>query len=191
MNEDARDADEEWIARCLRGETEAFRYLVEHHERMVRSLIRRLIAQDHEVDEIAQQTFVSAFEHLGRFTGKAQFSTWLGQIAINKSRDWLRVRRRRSADINDDIDLAELEFRDPAPGPAERMDERRRDAQIQAALRRLRPAEREVIVLKYIEGHDYETVARLLDCTVAAAKVRSLRAREAMKRMLQEMGIEP
>ena len=59
------------------------------------------------------------------------------------------------------------------------------------ALAQLRPAEREVIVLKHIAGHDYETVARLLGCKVEAAKVRALRAREALKLILQQMGIEP
>ena len=187
----ARDEEREWIARCLRGETQAFRFLIERHERMVRSLIRRLIAQDHEVDELAQQTFVSAFEHLRGYTGAARFSTWLGQIALNKSRDWLRARRRRGADIDDDADVADLEIGDPGPGPEDQTASRRRDVQIQAALARLRPAEREVIVLKHIEGHDYETVARLLGCKVEAAKVRALRAREALKRILQQMGIEP
>lgn len=187
----ARDEEREWIARCLRGETRAFRFLVERHERMVRSLIRRLIAQDHEVDELAQQTFVSAFEHLGRYAGEARFSTWLGQIALNKSRDWMRARRRRQVDIDDDADGAELDVGDPGLGPEEQTASRRRDVQIQAALAQLRPAEREVIVLKHIQGHDYETVARLLGCKVEAAKVRALRAREALKRILQQMGIEP
>lgn len=187
----AQDEEREWIARCLRGETQAFQFLVERHERMVRSLIRRLVAQDHEVDELAQQTFVSAFEHLRRYTGEAQFSTWLGQIALNKSRDWMRARRRRRACIDDNTDGAHLEVDDPGPGPEEQMAEHRRDAQIQAALARLRPVEREVIVLKHIVGHNYETVASLLCCSVEAAKVRALRARTKLKQILQEMGIEP
>lgn len=183
---DRQDQEHEWVTRCLNGDTRAFRPLVERYERMVRAVIRRLIDAEHEVDELAQQTFVTAYESLAQYSGGAKFSTWLCQIALNKCRDVLRARRRQRED-----DIEDLEIESNAAGPDDRLDEKQHDARLQAALHRLRPADREVIVFKYILDHSYEEVARILGCTADAAKVRSHRAREELKKILEGMGMAP
>ena len=191
VTSDPQHEEAGWIARCREGEAQVFRFLVERYERMVRGVIRRLTATEHEVDELAQQSFISAYEKLAQFNGSCQFSTWLCQIALNKARDALRARRHRT----DDVDIDELELESAEDGPQARVEaaqvERLRDRQLQAALGALKPEDREVIVLKYLHEHDYETVGRMLGCTVQAAKVRSLRARERLKHILQRMGVEP
>ena len=188
---DIRQREEgEWIERCLRGEQRVYAYLVQRYERMVRSVIRRLIVSDAEVDDLAQAAFVTAYENLAQFEGTARFSTWVCEIALNKSRDWLRGQRRRQANIDEDADVERVDVGDPSDGPERKAELKQRDGKLQAALARLRAGEREVIVLKYVEGHDYETVARMLGCSVDAAKVRSLRAREVLKEVLKQMGVE-
>jgi RNA polymerase sigma-70 factor, ECF subfamily len=183
--------ESEWIERCLRGEERAYAQLVQRYERMVRSVVRRLIVSDAEVDDLAQAAFVTAYENLSQYNADARFSTWLCQIALNKCRDWLRARERRRANIDEDTDVDRVDVGDPSDGPEFQAESKERDAQLQRALARLRASEREVIVLKYIEGHDYETVAQMLGCSVDAAKVRSLRARDALKRVLERMGVRP
>ncbi len=180
--------DDRWIARCLAGEVWAFERLLESHETMVRSMIRRLVDAEHEVDELAQQTFVAAYENLRQYAGTARFSTWLCQIALNKSRDHMR-RRRRARQEETDVD--ELDLASDARGPDGLLAAKQLDRQLQAALRAMRRADREVIVFKYIAGHSYETVAQILGCTPQAAKVRSMRARDELKKVLEGMGIEP
>lgn len=184
---DQRDEEGEWISRCLAGDTQAFRPLVERYERMVRAVVRRLIGAAHEVDDLAQMTFVTAYERLAQYSGDARFSTWLCEIALNKSRDALRSRRREP----EAAAVEELDLESGAPGPEARLAEKQRDAQLQAALRRLKPADREVVVFKYILGCSYEEVARVLACTPEAAKVRSHRAREQLKHVLESMGVTP
>ena len=179
--------EHEWIRRCLHGETVAFRPLLERYERMVRAVIRRLVDVEHEVDELAQQTFISAYENLTQYSHGAKFSTWLCQIALNKSRDHLRARVRR----RDDTDIDEVDCVSEAAGPDGLLQGKQLDAQLQAALHRLKQADRELIVFKYVLGYDYETVAQILGCTPEAAKVRSHRARVEMKQLLERMGIEP
>lgn len=174
------------MARCLGGDPQAFRPLVQRYERMVRSVIRRLIAAEHAVDEVAQQTFVTAYESLAQYSGDARFSTWLCQIALNKSRDALRTWHRRPEE-----DINGLELESAAAGPEGGLEEKQRHAHLQAALRRLKPADREVIVFKYILGFSYEEVAKTIGCTPDAAKVRSHRAREELKKVLEGMGNVP
>jgi RNA polymerase sigma-70 factor (ECF subfamily) len=185
-----RDQEEAgWIACCRRGETRAFAPLIARYERMVRSVIRRLVVRDDEVDELAQATFVTAWERLAQYTASAKFSTWLCQIAVNKCRDRYRTRRRREAAYGEPPEPEAMP--DDAPGPEQRLAERELDAQLQAALGQLKPQDRELIVFKYIEGHDYETIARILGCTPQAAKVRSVRARVTLKELLRQLGVEP
>lgn len=184
---DQRDEESEWVSRCLGGDTQAFRPLVERYERMVRAVVRRLIGAAHEVDELAQMTFVTAYERLAQYSGSARFSTWLCEIALNKSRDALRSRRREP----EAADVEALDLESGTPGPEARLEEKQRDAQLQAALQRLKPADREVVVFKYLLGCSYEEVARVLGCTPEAAKVRGHRAREELKHVLESMGVRP
>lgn len=188
--DDSQREEAAWIARCQGGETQAFRFLVERYERMVRAVIRRLITADHDVDELAQQSFVSAYEKLAQFNGTCRFSTWLCQIALNKARDAMRARRYREGDV----DVGELELESGEDGPQAQLETQqetqRCDRQLQAALGSLKPEDREVIVLKYLQEYDYGRVAEMLGCTVQAAKVRSLRARARLKEILQRMGVE-
>lgn len=180
--------EQEWVARCRQGEIEAFSFLVVRYERMMRSVIRRMLARDEDVDDMAQASFVTAFERLAQYSGQSRFSTWLCQIAVNKCRDLYRSRRdaggwRDGGDAPDPVD--------DALGPEQRYEARQKDAVLQAALGRLKPQDRELIVMKYIAGHDYETVARILGCSPQAAKVRSVRARTTLRAILSGMGVEP
>lgn len=180
------DEESIWVSRCLSGDTHYFRPLLQRYERMVRSVIRRLIANEHDVDEIAQQTFVTAYESLAQYSGGARFSTWLCQIALNKSRDALRTQRRRpQAEVDD------FEIESTAAGPDRQLEEKQHDIRLQAALCQLKPADREVVVFKYIMNFSYEDVAKTIGGTPEAAKVRSHRAREELKRILENMGVAP
>jgi RNA polymerase sigma-70 factor (ECF subfamily) len=179
----------EWIERCRHGETRAFAPLVARYERMVRSVIRRLVGREDEVDELAQVTFVTAWERLAQYSATAKFSTWLCQIAVNKCRDRYRFLRRWETVPVEPLEPDALP--DETPGPEQQLADKQLDAQLQAALGQLKPQERELIVFKYVEGHDYDMVARILGCTPQAAKVRSVRARAALKEVLMRLGVEP
>ena len=75
-------------------------------------------------------------------------------------------------------------------GPEDQCATQQIDQQLQAALAKLKYIDREVVVLKYIHGYDYEAVGQMLGCTAQAAKVRSVRARDALKEILEKMGVQ-
>ncbi len=174
------------IDRCLKGETQTFGLLVVRYERMVRSVIRRLVNIDHEVEDLAQQTFITAYENLRNFNGSSKFSSWLCQIALNKARDHRRYWQRRQGDI----DAIDINLTSDSQGPEDQCAVQKIDMQLQAALAKLKHTDREVVVLKYIHGYDYEAVGQMLGCTAQAAKVRSVRARDALKEILERMGVQ-
>lgn len=152
---------------------------------MVRSVIYRLVDDESQVDDLAQQTFIKAFDHLDRFEGKSRFSTWIGRIALNKSRDYRRLHRRRN-----DVDIEELEMAGSGPQPEAVVNGHQREQFLKEAMGRLKERDRELIVLKYLCDYDYDTIANLMQCSKEAAKVRSLRARGTLKRVLENMGAE-
>ena len=174
------DEERDWIARCRAGDRSAFRPLVSRYARMVHGVIGRL-APRADVDDLAQQTFLAAFEHLDQFREGARFSTWLCQIAVNKTRDERRAARRRPELREEDhYDTRSVE------GPEDEALGRERGQGLASALAQLGAGDRELLVLKYVMEESFDTVAEMLGTSVGAAKVRALRARERLRQILNK-----
>lgn len=183
------DDDQACIERCLAGDPEAFRPLVERYAPLIHRLVGRLApAADRE--ELAQQTFIAAYERLAQYAGKARFSTWLCQIAVNKVRDWARAARRSPAGIDiDEVDIPDQDGEGRDRGPESLALAGERAAALARVLARLSAADRELVVLRYVLEEDYATVARVLGISVGAAKVRGLRVRQLLRKRLAEEGL--
>lgn len=154
-------------------------------------MIYRLVDDEHEVEELAQQTFIAAYQALQSFSGSSKLSTWLSQIALNKARDYRRTQQQQRYAGQQSLDELDMEIDNEEPTMEHKLAQEQTNDHIQQALSLLKPQERELIIFKYIIGHDYDTVAEILDCTPGAAKVRSVRARDNLKKQLQKMGVEP
>src|SRR6202011_1129958 len=83
------------LARARQGDSDAFRVLVERHSRSVFRLAFRMTGNEQDAEDLVQETFLRAYRQLGRFDGRAGFSTWLYRIAANCSLDLIRARKRR------------------------------------------------------------------------------------------------
>lgn len=182
---DNSEVEARWIEACLNGDLESYGFLVERYERMVRTAVYRIIHNDQDIEELSQQIFLKAFEKLSQYKRNSKFSSWLYQIAINKSRDYLRRNKREAETV--DTDGIELECANP--GPESILYNAQRNEILQSAMGRLKPKDRELITLKYILEYDYEAVGEILGCSAQTAKVRSMRAREKLKSILTNMGI--
>ena len=172
-----------WVRECLGGNTNAFQFLVERSERMVRGMVRNMVRDTTQTEDLAQQSFVTAFEHLHQFNGQAKFSTWVCRIALNKCRDYLR--ERKSLEPLDAARHIAVTHDDPPTLLVEQESAR----QLKDAMGKLKPAERELITFKYLCGYSYELIAQILGCTPQTAKVRSFRAKDALKTILIDMGV--
>lgn len=179
----------EWIRRVQRGDREAFRGLVERHERRVRGLVFHLVRRPDEMEDLAQEIFVKAFLAIRSFDFRASFGTWLSRIAVNHCYDYLRrekVSRLSYFGQMPDENRESLEARLESAETAEL------DAEERAALRdlvarlleRAPKDDRTILVLKEVEGMSVEEIAEILEITPTAAKVRLHRAR---RRMLEDL----
>jgi len=166
------------LARAREGDLDAFAEFVRLFERRIRAVLSRLLDDERDVDEAAQDTFVQAWRNLERFRGEAAPFTWLYRIAVNEALQRTRRKRLELAPF----DAADIEQR--AEGGAGRTPsadvvaaDREALAFLTARIRALPDEARVPLVLRDVEGWSYEEVAATLDLSVSAAKSRIHRAR--------------
>lgn len=187
LEEIARRAEEEdWVARSKAGDLDAFGLIYQRYETAVFRHAYRMLEDAEEADDIRQETFVRACQSLARFRGDSRIRTYLFSICGNLCRDRLRQQKRhpeRGYGLETPEGATHLthchspEFDDPLLGLQRAADA----ARVQAALRRLSPDDREILLLRYVEGLEMDDIAAALGCTRMSAPVRAFRARQRFK----------
>jgi RNA polymerase sigma-70 factor (ECF subfamily) len=189
------EADERDVARFKAGEEAAFERLVRRHEREVYRLALRLLRNPDDALEVAQETFLRAYRGLSSFRGEAAFRTWLYGIALNAARTRQASlskslsRTQRLEGDEDDPPSPLLSVSDPAPSPENRALGGELKEALLAALSRISPEHREILLLREVEGLDYGEVGVLLGIPEGTVKSRLARARRAVREALE--GIWP
>lgn len=151
MNESEQDI----IQQAANGDRQAFGALVRAHQARVFHFIRRLLGSTDEAADLTQETFIRAYQALPRWRPEARFQTWLLQIARNAALDALR-QRRRYADAPAD---EQAEPVDPAPSPLRRLRSARDLVLLERLLARLPHEQREILLLREVEGLSYDELA--------------------------------
>ncbi len=164
--------DEALMDRLRReGDTEALSMLMDRYNPRLYAVSRRYLSDDSEIEDLAQETWLSIYQGRGRFRPGARFSSWLYTVHLNKCRDRLRGagREKRRARI---ADWAEAESApDPsATTPEDAAVRAQRRLMVLSALERLPARQREVLVLSLTEGLSFEEIARRLDCPAGTAR---------------------
>ncbi len=184
MKYDRRSDEEDIIRQCLDGAEDAFAVLVDRYKIMVHNLAYRMLGDVDTANDVAQESFIAAYEGLGRFKFGSKFSTWLYRIALNKCRDHLRT-------VKDTVPADEIAGVRPDPGPSpERTVSALQDSDLlQRALDALPAEYREVLILKHIDELDYGEIAAVTGAGITALKVRAHRGREMLRKILEEAGV--
>lgn len=177
----AEHDEREWIRLSRAGEAEAFAKLVRLHQRMVHSLTYRMTGSLNDAEDLAQEAFVRAWQHLDSFAGEAKFSTWLCRIAMNACLNW-RQREGRRQEVHQtwaNDALADGPDHNASTANAEL------NQRVQAALNRLPAKQRAALVLTIYQELNHAEAARALGCTEATVSWRVFAARSKLKRWLQ------
>ena len=177
------------IDECLKGRTAAFGELVRRYQDRLFNTVYRLVDSAEDAQDVVQEAFLHAYQSLDRFKRDSQFFTWLYRIAVNSA---ISLRRKQKSIIRlhqagegqgtvpEPTDLSEYSQPDQA---LERADEERR---IQAALNRLSPEHRAVLILKDLEDQKYETMAEILQVPIGTIRSRLHRARLELREVLEK-----
>lgn len=180
------ETDLEYISRVRLGNREAFAPLVRRYQRQVEGYCTRMLSDSEQGKDLAQETFVKAFQALHHFRADSSFKTWLFRIARNCCIDALRTRyRSKTVTFNNLLDEDVLLSSNPdlqSENTGKRVEA---DDLVSKVLNRLPPLYREVIVLREIEELQYEEIAETLDCSIDAVKARLKRARIEIAKILR------
>jgi len=178
--------DRELVAIALHGDSEAFGHLVRRHQDRLFRSIRHVVGCHADAEDLVQDAFVQAYVKLATFEGRAAFYTWLFRIAMNLAHTQTRRRQSRIAVERcqrlNDTDPAAALATDPAPG--ETLMQTETAAQIRQALDALTAEHRTILVLRGVEGFDYDSIADLLHISVGTVRSRLHRARLQLRDQL-------
>lgn len=181
------DDERQLIKKASRGDRRAFGVLLERYQRRVVSVAMALLHNQDDAVELAQETFIRAFENLPTFEGRSSFATWLYRIASNLAIDWRRREARHPVMYGEEAE-AELS-RIPSTqgdsfGHAARNELNRK---IRAALDELTPDHRAVILLREVEGLSYEEISDILGCPKGTVMSRLHYARDHLRELLKDL----
>jgi RNA polymerase sigma-70 factor (ECF subfamily) len=180
------------MLRIKAGDHDAFRTLIERHQRAVINVIYRAIGDAWEAEDLAQRVFVQVFRSAQRYQPTAKFTTWLFTITHNAILNERRRRARRAAEslealtAPDQPDETGVQLADArAADPSREAAERELQQKIHAAIQALPEAQRTAVILCRFEGLAYEEIATVLGCSVSAVKSLLHRARLTLKEQLR------
>ncbi len=185
--------DAELVERAKAGELAAFEELTNRYERRIYTLAMRILGNRHDAEDVTQQTFLSALEHLGDFRGDSSFGTWLFRVATNAALKIIRKRRGLET-VSLEETTEPKEGSDTIPHPeyiadwrqtpdtlAQQAETRR---VLEQALGELDEKHRLVFLLRDVEGLSIKETAEALGLSEANVKVRLLRARLQLREKL-------
>ena len=174
--------DEEVVSRVLQGNRELYEVLVRRHtSRLYRAAVS-ILRSASDAEDVVQDAFVSAYQHLGQFAGRAKFSTWLTRIAVHRALEVAQGRREESLDVPEQDYKSTLRAR--GRSPEQNAAAREAKELLDEALARLPQIYRDVVVMRYLHETDTAETAENLNITESNVKVRLHRACSMMRRHL-------
>ncbi len=187
MSKQASDAR---IEKARRGDARAFEALLAEHAERVYAHVARILGAGPEAEDVVQDACISAWRSIASFEGTS-FRAWLFRIATNRAIDVVRARRRRGElplEPNEDEEQTWAEPVAGGPEPVDLASEQETLRLVEAALARLPAEQRAVVVLRDIEGFDYEEIARITATELGTVKSRIHRGRLAVRNALVAQG---
>ncbi len=180
-------ADEALVARARAGDLVALEELFNRYRNQVFSLAYRMTGNPSDAEDLCQEIFLQVMRKVGSFEGRSSFSTWLYRVAMNRSRDYLRRKKRSPELLSQEGDPPERHEPHRATSGGLESVAISSEAQrlVQEALMELPVSLRAPLVLHELEGMQYQEVASLLQLPVGTVKSRIFRARIKLAEVLE------
>jgi len=180
--------DKELLKRALNGDISAFEELVSSNEKRIYNLCLRMMKNEQDAQDMAQEALLKAWRSLRKFNLKAAFSTWLYKIAINTCLDELRKRKNNTQSIEEMSEKGHTIQDDKAQNFTDDSDLK---YGITQAMEKLESKEKLIIVLKDVQGYSYEEISSILSCPVGTVRSRLSRSRKKLANICIEMELYP
>jgi RNA polymerase sigma-70 factor (ECF subfamily) len=184
------------IESCKAGDEKAFAEIVLTYQKRVFNIALRILGNMEEAKDLAQEVFLSVFQSIKDLREEVKFEPWLTQITLNHSRNrWKYLKRRRyfnSDSLDDPIETEEgnmpMQIYDPSDNPEIHAEKKMIRQWIQGGLLKLKEEQRELIVLRDLQGLSYEEIGKVFSLPEGTVKSKIHRARMDLKEILERMG---
>jgi RNA polymerase sigma-70 factor, ECF subfamily len=182
------EADEtELLELARKGDSQAFGALVERYQRRVIGVAQAIVHNQDDAVELAQETFIRAYENLAKFESRSSFSTWLYRIAANIAIDFRRREGRHTVLRGDDAEIEIQRLPSPRGDSFQETARAQLNARINEALKELTPEHRAVILLREVEGLSYDEISDALQVPRGTVMSRLHYARGRMRAILKDL----
>jgi RNA polymerase sigma-70 factor (ECF subfamily) len=170
-------SDEELVEHVRAGRVSLFELLMQRHADRLRRVVRAVLKDDAQIDDVLQETFMRAFSHLGEFQGTAKFASWLTRIAVNEA-VW---RKRRAVEH---VDVHGLDLHGREAGPEDVTATKEMSELLERAVEKLPDVYKDVFMLRVVDGFSVAETAWVLGVSEEAVRTRAFRANEQLRSQL-------
>ena len=186
------ESDQELVDRAKNGDLKAFDLLVLKYQRRVFRLISRVIKNNSEVEDVAQECFIKAFRAIHQFRGDSAFYTWLYRIAVNTAKNYLFSKGKRPIALSElkkseDSDSFDMLDAVSNENPEGNMAGLQIAEAVNKAVKKLPDELSAAVVLREMDGLSYEEIAEVMNCPIGTVRSRIFRAREAIDVIVKEL----
>jgi RNA polymerase sigma-70 factor, ECF subfamily len=182
------------VRRAQAGDQAAFREIVEHYQSKVFSIIHGIVRQRNDVEDIAQQVFTKVYFSIGNFDFRSSLITWIYKITVNECFDYLRKKKVRKlvyeSDLSED-EARRVENSEPSVRQVPADVKLARRDYIFKLLSKVSEEERNLLMLKEVEGHSVEELAEMTGMNENTIKVKLFRARQKLVKAAQRLDRAP
>jgi RNA polymerase sigma-70 factor (ECF subfamily) len=173
--------DSEILAKVKKGDTSAFSIIVQRHEGRVATVIRNMLGNTAEVDDVGQEVFIRLYHSLDKFRGEAKLSTYITRIAVNLSLNEIKRRKRKKWFSFSKENEKDWEMEDTSS----QTNNYENKEVIDKGLQQLKPEHRAVVVLRMIQGYSVKETAEMLGLPMGTVLSRQARGTQRLKDILQ------
>ncbi len=179
------------VQRARQGDLEAYDDLIRRYQERIYATIYHMTSNHEDANDLAQESFIKAFQALKSFKGGSSFYTWLYRIAVNKTINFLKQRRNRTHISLNDLDFNAEHNPDLVALISEKTPHREVNlAELQeklnAALLKLSEPHRLVVVLHDVQGMSHDEIAKIMDCNIGTVRSRLFYARQQLQALLAD-----
>ena len=189
----AEPEDYDLVRRCQKGDDKAFNELVTKYRTRVFAMIYHLVHNEQDAWDLAQDGFFKAWKSIDKFRFQSSFYTWLYRIMTNVAIDSLRKKQITGGqEFDDTINLQDVEpgsdlVPKSEPPPTQKLERVEVRARIDAAIAKLSPEHRTVILLKEMEDLQYHEIAETVGCSIGTVMSRLFYARKKLQTLLKDV----
>ncbi len=183
--------EETLVQRARLGHLDAYDELIRRYQERIYATIYHMTSNHEDANDLAQETFIKAFQALKSFKGGSSFYTWIYRIAVNKTINFLKQRKHRAHMSLNDLDFNAEHDPDLVALISEKTPRREVNlAELQeklnTALQKLSEAHRLVVVLHDVQGLPHEEIAKIMDCNIGTVRSRLFYARQQLQAYLSD-----